>query len=972
MNGNGIRRNERDWAGQLISWIKDAIAQGTTVFQDATNDTGVKLESGRTKFPDVLLFTDRISGIVFNGWEMKFPDTPVDDPEMLDNALEKAKTLKSESFVTWNGADAVIWRIDTSSYERLSLSRIKTYPTIPSISSREDMANPVAYAANEELLRCRAKEILHDLDSLYRRGELTPAINISINMVSAIRMAYNIIVPQLSHLIEEECGGNRQFRENFNQWRIYESSTLKILQTSSRRAEHVSEYDVLAKFTFYNLIGRTLFYLTLSENLSGELPMLRLDDSGNVYNQLREYFVHAGRIDYQAIFQPYFTDCIRYNGTIDSALRLLMGTLTAFDFRILPTEVIGTVLENIVPKDDKQKFGQYFTPEILANLVAFPAVETRDSILFDPTSGTGTFLNSFYQILSYYGNKSHQAKLSQIWGNDISHFPAMLSVINLYKQAVSQTDNFPRVIRGDFFSLRTDSEINFPDSHDHQKRIRIPLPLFDGIASNFPFIQQEDIPNDKLEALFRKEFETEQAAFVKEKDFCINERSDYFTYCIYNSIRFLKDGGTLCAITSNAWLGKEYGIQFKQFLLNNFHIKYVVKSNAEHWFTDSKVSTIYFVLEKNVSLGQPTKFVSLNVKLKDAFDGDDIAQQLGQIERFYAEIDSCNQPGINHAWIRNGTFDDLYHKSDDSMSVAVISHETLERSLLTGANWAQFFVSRNILESFEHCLTQFHPRIFKVIRGERTGWNGMFVIPEKAIDTIGVDERFLVPYVKSPTECDKIAFGGNYKFRAFVCDQPLDNLDSGTVSWIQRFTTVWNKNNTKLIPVACASHKPFWYSINPKRAHIITALNPYKRYFFAYSDVPFTIDQRLIAMQVQPGYDVELIAALMNSAVTFLIVELKGTARNLGALDLNSNYLKTIRILNPDLLSEESRKEIISAFSPLKNRLVGDIVDELVQPDRIAFDAVVLKSFGLDSRLLHDIYSLLKCAVVERVSMKSK
>ena len=193
MNGNGIRRNERDWAGQLISWIKDAIAQGTTVFQDATNDTGVKLESGRTKFPDILLFTDKISGIVFNGWELKFPDTPVDDPEMLDNALEKAKTLKSESFVTWNGADAVIWRIDTSSYERHSLSRIKTYPTIPSISSREDMANPVAYAANEELLRCRAKEILHDLDSLYRRGELTPAINISIEKPISLSQEHNNI-----------------------------------------------------------------------------------------------------------------------------------------------------------------------------------------------------------------------------------------------------------------------------------------------------------------------------------------------------------------------------------------------------------------------------------------------------------------------------------------------------------------------------------------------------------------------------------------------------------------------------------------------------------------------------------------------------------------------------------------------------------------------------------------------------------
>ena len=70
-----MKRNERDWAGQIISWIKSAIESGATVFQDATNDTGVKMESGRTKFPDILLFTDNISGIVFNGWELKFPDT---------------------------------------------------------------------------------------------------------------------------------------------------------------------------------------------------------------------------------------------------------------------------------------------------------------------------------------------------------------------------------------------------------------------------------------------------------------------------------------------------------------------------------------------------------------------------------------------------------------------------------------------------------------------------------------------------------------------------------------------------------------------------------------------------------------------------------------------------------------------------------------------------------------------------------
>ena len=95
-----IKRNERDWAGQLISWIKILIDKKATVFQDVTNDTSVRTNSGKTKFPDILLFIDKTSGVVFNGWELKFPDTAVDDVEMLKNALEKAENLKADSFVT--------------------------------------------------------------------------------------------------------------------------------------------------------------------------------------------------------------------------------------------------------------------------------------------------------------------------------------------------------------------------------------------------------------------------------------------------------------------------------------------------------------------------------------------------------------------------------------------------------------------------------------------------------------------------------------------------------------------------------------------------------------------------------------------------------------------------------------------------------------------------------------------------------
>lgn len=901
---------------------------------------------------------------------MKFPDTAVDDAVMLENALEKAQKLHSDSFVTWNGAEAIIWHINDEEYTLDNLSKLKVYPKVSTINSREDLADPIKFAQHEPLLKARTEEILHDLDSLYRNGALKPALDISKNIISAVREASTIIIPQFQKAIIQEKGNNRAFRDEFNKWKIYESSTLKILESSSRKREHVIPEQVLAKFTFYNLIGKTIFYLTLCENLSGELEPITFDESESAKDLLNSYFDKAKKIDYQAIFRPYFTDSIEYSDLTDKAIYALLEVLTAFDFKVLPTEVIGHILENLVPDDEKQKFGQYFTNEVLANLVAFPVVKTNKDVLFDPTCGTGTFLNSFYEILRALGTKEHGELLKQIWGNDVSHFPAILSVINLYKQDVVATDNFPRVMRNDFFNLEVGEKVVFPDSHDHNKHIDVPLPTFDGIASNFPFIQQEDIPNEKLSAFFREQFESEQQAFLKDNTFKINERSDYFTYCVYNADRFLKPDGCLSAITSNAWLGKEYGFQFKKFLLDNFHIRYVVKSNAEHWFKDSLVSTIYFVLDKTQS-SEPTRFITLNRKLSELFVGESKNEQIQQIEDFYSDIDNCNDPR-NDLWEKDNFFDDLYKRKDGSLSVCLASKECLLDSLESKTNWGQFFLSTNLFGSFESCLTQYYPAIVKVFRGERTGWNPMFVIKGENVKASHINEKYLVPYVKSSSELQQIEFDGDYNFRAFVCQDKINSTDKGTKSWINKFVKALNKNGTQTIPEACAGHRPYWYSLNPKKAHIITAVNPYERFFFTYSKEPFVIDQRLIAMQVQEGYNVELIAALLNSVITFLILEMRGTSRNLGALDLNADFLKQLNILNPNLLSKKDADAIITAFQPLKNRAINSVIDEVTRTDRRNFDTTIMKCFGLDENLLDILYNILITSVRDRVSMSGR
>lgn len=117
----------------------------------------------------------------------------------------------------------------------------------------------------------------------------------------------------------------------------------------------------------------------------------------------------------------------------------------------------------------------------------------------------------------------------------------------------------------------------------------------------------------------------------------------------------------------------------------------------------------------------------------------------------------------------------------------------------------------------------------------------------------------------------------------------------------------------------------------------------------------------------------ELIAALLNSIVSLLIVELNGVSRNLGALDLNADFFKTkMKMLNPALLSKASKAKIIEKFMPLSQRSIKGYKEELASTDRRKFDETVLREFGYSTDLLKQLYEILDEAVTNRVEMRNR
>ena len=69
-------------------------------------------------------------------------------------------------------------------------------------------------------------------------------------------------------------------------------------------------------------------------------------------------------------------------------------------------------------------------------------------------------------------------------------------------------------------------------------------------------------------------------------------------------------------------------------------------------------------------------------------------------------------------------------------SVSIVTKKQLEDSLEAEENWDTYFISSKLFETFEANLTEIYPTVIDAFRGERTGWNPMFVIPSAEVKSL--------------------------------------------------------------------------------------------------------------------------------------------------------------------------------------------------------------------------------------------
>jgi hypothetical protein len=435
------KANEREFAGQVISWIKEQLKEGGLPFENATNDSSL-YGLPEVKFPDVLLTQDFEGLRPFCGWELKTPKTGARDKILLKDAVKKAQTIDAKNFVTWNMQTAIIWK--TPEKMRATVNeddKIREYGPDTRITKVEDIRD----RQKADCLRERCREIVSDLGRLYEEEKINIPVADATVFVGMVGAASEKMASSLLTDINRAMA-NRGFAKRLKAWAAKQG---------------VSKYDqdywqTLSQQIAYKIIGKILFYITLGR-WNHNLPKIRLkgDNYKAAMKSMRAMFQSALEVDYQAIFESDITDEIELSRDTAEVVIDLTDKLTHWSFEQVPLDVVGNVLEKLVPEDARHSLGQYFTPDRLADLVIAFCVNSSDANVMDPTCGTGTFLIRSYDRLKHLGIKrqAHHELLNQIWGFDIAGFPAELATINLCRQDLSDYLNFPRILSKDFFDV---------------------------------------------------------------------------------------------------------------------------------------------------------------------------------------------------------------------------------------------------------------------------------------------------------------------------------------------------------------------------------------------------------------------------------------------------------------------------------------------------------------------------------------
>lgn len=893
-----ITYNERSWAIDVISEINIYLNSKRWYLKRAGGESTIK-DNKKTLFPDVLLFKDQAKNIIIQGWELKMPDTMINDAELIRNASKKAKILQRESFILWNVKSAVLYVRNGDEFEIL-----KSWDDID-INSRSEVK------ANEELWKRSLFQILEDLNYFFESGEIKEATSSEIISIDEV---INVVLEN-SHSVAEEIKkrtrSNSKLEAQINSWWI---SSYSEYGYSSSKDIKTHKLPTLSIVILTDWVFKILFAHILKKHFNEARDIENIQSDTTIDDAIKIIVSISENCNFWNIFSPNLAQehlsKTAWNQIIELNLFLSNINLDEIDIKILQQ-----LLQNAILSARRKVAGQFSTPQKLADLLTRLTVEDKTKTVIDPCCGTGTIIKKAYQLKEEY-ELTQDEILDTIWASDKHSFPIQLSTLSLAKP-----ENFGKIINiftKDVIDLKEGSEEKFRDPSSGEL-VKKAFPKIDYVVSNLPFIKSKDMkvlnPNIvDINSWIKKEV---------EGNLTLSGKSDTFVYIPFYLHQFLSKDGKIGLILSNAWLGTDYGEIFLDLFQKFFTINFVIISGKGRWFDNADVVTTLLIADKKEPL------TKLNSNHQISFCT--LNQTLSKIDNIKALSENIILKTQTSNLIIN------------SYSVSQI--ENLER---IGIPWSAYFSNLSWLPKVNKNLINAN-EIFKFTRGERRGKNTLFYPAENH----NIEKEYIHPLLKNLKNTNALESVANKE--AFCCSKTIEELESlhhtGAINWIRSFENQTN-NIGKLLPTVLATNSMKWYEMQPKKqGDFVANINFDKSLFIAKVVGDIFIDQRLIVFTKDEEYkDIsdDLLLALLNSTLSMFFIESYGFGRGLGALDLRATKFKQdFKMLNLNSLNDTEKSKIIEKFKPITQRDRLPLEEEIESEDRVLFETTLMTIFDI-------------------------
>ncbi len=323
-----------------------------------------------------------------------------------------------------------------------------------------------------------------------------------------------------------------------------------------------------------------------------------------------------------------------------------------FEAFLKKTDFLEKIYSKTIPANYKKDRGQFFTPEYIAEFMAYYGLLHDAKHVLDPSAGGGIFIS----------------KLNQTSREAISCLAIDTDILCEFMSLI----NFSRLKNQDLRFLNIDF-LNF-DSEEQ----------FDLIIANPPYIRFHDIGN-RDETISKIE---------KEVDIPLSRLINYYALFFLHAEKFLKEGGRLVFITPSEFLNVNYGSAVKEFFKQRFNIEALILfENGSLIFEDGLSTACISILRKS---SQPdnnneVKLIKLNEWIGKEKLANLILNQKEDLSNNYFSLKIIKQRNLNckEKWMKYFENNIKYESSKHNL-IKLSEISTVNRGIATGAN--EFFV----------------------------------------------------------------------------------------------------------------------------------------------------------------------------------------------------------------------------------------------------------------------------------------